>query len=445
MTYQAKEIQYSFQAEQSVIGGLLLDNDRWDVVSEVLEPSYFYSVNHKIIFGCVKYLLDSGKEVDLITLSEELESNGQLESVGGFAYLADLVKNTPSAANIMAYANIVNDKSIVRNVLAVANEVLEFGYAQNGSTANELLDFAESKMLSVSESSDTNKNVPSRIGELLNLTINRLEEQYANPNRTGITGLETGFNELDLKTSGLQPADLVIVAARPSMGKTTFALNLCENVSMMDQRTVLIFSLEMPKEQLMNKILASLSRVSQTKIKSAILSDEDWARISSTIALISDRDNIVIDDDGGLTPSELRSKARRVAKNSEGGLSMIMVDYLQLMRVPGLKDNRTLEISEISRSLKSLAKELNVPVVALSQLNRSLESRPDKRPMNSDLRESGAIEQDADLIMFVYRDEIYNADSLDAGTAEIIIGKQRNGPIGSFKLSFKGEMSRFED
>lgn len=284
---------------------------------------------------------------------------------------------------------------------------------------------------------------PQSIEDVLESTLGRLEKLLQTP-ADGVTGVSTGFTDLNKKTAGLQGSDLVIVAARPSMGKTTFAMNLCENAAMDQDKPVLIFSLEMPADQLMMRMLASLSRVDQTKIRTGQLDDEDWARISSSMGILMQKKNMYIDDSSGLTPTELRSRARRVARE-HGGLSMIMVDYLQLMRVPGIKDNRTLEISEISRSLKALAKELNVPVVALSQLNRSLEQRADKRPVNSDLRESGAIEQDADLIMFIYRDEVYNPESPHKGIAEIIIGKQRNGPIGSVRLTFQGQFSRFDN
>ncbi|EHH1051297.1 replicative DNA helicase [Vibrio parahaemolyticus] len=434
---------HSLEAEQSVIGGLLLDNERWDTVAERVVTSDFYSRPHRLIFEGVKTILESGKPLDLITLSEHLERHEQLEDVGGFAYLADLAKNTPSAANINAYADIVAERAIVRGLIGVANEIADAGYDPQGRSSEDLIDMAESKVFAIAESRTSENEGPQNVDNILEKTLERIELLYKTP-QDGVTGVDTGFTDLNKKTAGLQGSDLVIVAARPSMGKTTFAMNLCENAAMQQDKPVLIFSLEMPAEQLMMRMLASLSRVDQTKIRTGQLDDEDWARISSTMGILMQKKNMYIDDSSGLTPTEVRSRARRVARE-HGGLSMIMVDYLQLMRVPSLTDNRTLEIAEISRSLKALAKELNVPVVALSQLNRSLEQRADKRPVNSDLRESGSIEQDADLIMFIYRDEVYHPDSPYKGTAEIIIGKQRNGPIGSVRLTFQGQHSRFDN
>ncbi|EGR1075883.1 replicative DNA helicase [Vibrio cholerae] len=434
---------HSLDAEQSVIGGLLLDNERWDTVSEHVMTQDFYSRPHRLIFDGVKSILEAGKPLDLITLSEYLEQREQLEDVGGFAYLADLAKNTPSAANINAYAEIVAERALVRNLIGVANEIADAGYDPQGRNAEDLLDLAESKVFAIAEARTSENEGPKNVDSILERTLERIELLYKTP-QDGVTGVNTGFTDLNKKTAGLQGSDLIIVAARPSMGKTTFAMNLCENAAMEQDKPVLIFSLEMPAEQIMMRMLASLSRVDQTKIRTGQLDDEDWARISSTMGILMEKKNMYIDDSSGLTPTEVRSRARRIARE-HGGLSLIMVDYLQLMRVPALTDNRTLEIAEISRSLKALAKELNVPVVALSQLNRSLEQRADKRPVNSDLRESGSIEQDADLIMFIYRDEVYHPDSPLKGTAEIIIGKQRNGPIGSVRLTFQGHYSRFDN
>ncbi|WP_070963111.1 replicative DNA helicase [Vibrio sonorensis] len=434
---------HSLEAEQSVIGGLLLDNERWDTVAERVVAKDFYSRPHRLIFEGVKSILEDSKPLDLITISEFLEQREQLEDVGGFAYLADLVKNTPSAANINAYADIVAERALVRDLIGVANEIADSGYDPQGRSSEDLLDLAESKVFAIAESRTNENEGPQNVDNILEKTLERIEILYKTP-QDGVTGVNTGFTDLNKKTAGLQGSDLIIVAARPSMGKTTFAMNLCENAAMEQEKPVLIFSLEMPAEQIMMRMLASLSRVDQTKIRTGQLDDEDWARISSTMGILMEKKNMYIDDSSGLTPTEVRSRARRIARE-HGGLSLIMVDYLQLMRVPALSDNRTLEIAEISRSLKALAKELNVPVVALSQLNRSLEQRADKRPVNSDLRESGSIEQDADLIMFIYRDEVYNPDSTMKGTAEIILGKQRNGPIGSVRLTFQGQFSRFDN
>jgi replicative DNA helicase len=434
---------HSLEAEQSVIGGLLLDNERWDTVAEKVVSKDFYSRPHRLIFEAVKDILEESSPLDLITLSEHLELREQLEDVGGFAYLADLAKNTPSAANINAYADIVAQRALVRSLIGVANEIADSGYDPQGRTSEELVDLAESKVFAIAEGRTSENEGPQNVDNILEKTLERIEILYKTP-QDGVTGVDTGFNDLNKKTAGLQGSDLIIVAARPSMGKTTFAMNLCENAAMKQDKPVLIFSLEMPAEQLMMRMLASLSRVDQTKIRTGQLDDEDWARISSSMGILMDKKNMYIDDSSGLTPTEVRSRARRIAREHDG-LSMIMIDYLQLMRVPSLSDNRTLEIAEISRSLKALAKELNVPVVALSQLNRSLEQRADKRPVNSDLRESGSIEQDADLIMFIYRDEVYNPDSSLKGIAEIILGKQRNGPIGSVRLTFQGQHSRFDN
>ncbi|NLS13469.1 replicative DNA helicase [Vibrio sp. SM6] len=434
---------HSLEAEQSVIGGLLLDNERWDTVAERVVAKDFYSRPHRLIFEASKSILEQNKPLDLITLSEFLERREQLDDVGGFAYLADLAKNTPSAANINAYADIVAERAMVRSLISVANDIADAGYDPQGRTSEELLDLAESKVFAIAEERTRDNEGPQNVDSILEKTLERIELLYQSP-QDGVTGVSTGFTDLNKMTAGLQGSDLVIVAARPSMGKTTFAMNLCENAAMEQDKPVLIFSLEMPSEQLMMRTLASLSRVDQTKIRTGQLDDDDWARISSTMGILMQKKNMYIDDSSGLTPTELRSRARRVARE-HGGLSMIMVDYLQLMRVPSLSENRTLEIAEISRSLKALAKELNVPVVALSQLNRSLEQRADKRPVNSDLRESGSIEQDADLIMFIYRDEVYHPDSPYKGTSEIIIGKQRNGPIGRVRLTFQGQHSRFDN
>lgn len=434
---------HSIEAEQSVLGGLMLDNERWDTVSERVTQGDFYSRPHRTIFAQMQMLLEKGKPIDLITLSESLEQQGELDGVGGFAYLAELSKNTPSAANINAYADIVRERAVVRDMISVANEIADAGYDPQGRSSEDLLDFAESRVFQIAESRANKEDGPKDIEAILAETIEKIEKLYQQPH-DGVTGVSTGYQDLDKKTAGLQGSDLIIVAARPSMGKTTFAMNLCENAAMTEEKPVLIFSLEMPGNQIMMRMLASLSRVDQTRIRTGQLDDEDWARISSTMGILSEKRNMYIDDSSGLTPTEVRSRARRVYRE-HGGLSLIMIDYLQLMRVPALSDNRTLEIAEISRSLKALAKELNVPVVALSQLNRSLEQRADKRPVNSDLRESGSIEQDADLIMFIYRDEVYHENSDLKGVAEIILGKQRNGPIGSVRLTFNGKWSRFDN
>jgi replicative DNA helicase len=434
---------HSLEAEQSVLGGLLLDNETWDRVSEKVVAQDFYSRSHRIIFETIGVLIELGEPVDLITLSESLENDQKLDDAGGFVYLAEMMKNTPSAANITAYAEIVRERAVTRELISVANEIAEAGYDTQGRSSAELLDFAETKVFAIAEQRVNKSEGPESISSVLEKTVDRIERLCNEPSG-GVTGVSTGFVDLDKMTAGMQPSDLIIVAARPSMGKTTFAMNLAENAAMTQDKPALVFSLEMPSDQLMMRMLASLGRIDQTKIRTGQLDDEDWARLSSTMGLLLENGKMFIDDAAGLTPTDVRSRARRIARD-HGGLSMIMIDYLQLMRVPALSDNRTLEISEISRSLKALAKELKVPVVALSQLNRSLEQRSDKRPINSDLRESGAIEQDADLILFIYRDEVYNDDSEWKGMSEIIIGKQRNGPIGRIPLTFQGKYSRFDN
>lgn len=434
---------HSIEAEQSVLGGLMLDNDAWDRVAEKVVEQDFYLRAHRFIFAAMSRLAEATQPIDIITVSEDLEANQQLDDVGGFAYLGEIAKNTPSAANILAYADIVRERAVVRDMISVAHDIADAGYDPQGRSSAELLDFAETKVFKIAEQRANANEGPEPINAILAKTIEKIDELFRSPHN-GVTGVSTGYVDLDKMTNGMQPSDLIIVAARPSMGKTTFAMNLCEHAAITSDKPVLIFSLEMPSEQIMMRMLASLGRIDQTKVRTGQLEDEDWARLSSAIELLNTKGKMYIDDGSGLTPTEVRSRARRVARE-HGGLSMIMVDYLQLMTVPGLSDNRTLEIAEISRSLKALAKELKVPVVALSQLNRSLEQRADKRPVNSDLRESGSIEQDADLIMFIYRDEVYNDDSPDKGTAEVIIGKQRNGPIGRIRLTFHGRFSRFDN
>ena len=453
---------HSIEAEQAVLGGIMLSNDQWDNVVERIQASDFYTHAHRVIFEQMEALVRANSPIDIITLEQALKDKGVAQDVGGFAYLAALSKNTPSAANILAYADIVRDRSDLRSVISASNQIAEMAYHTKGRDSKEVLDEAERIVFEIAEKRNSANEGPQNIDDVLMTTLSKIELLSKNRHNGGLTGITTGFIDLNKKTAGLQPSDLIIIAARPSMGKTTFAMNLCENAALSDvddpndldenglpkkkpAKPVLIFSLEMPRDQIMMRMLASLSRVDQTKIRTGQLhDDEDWAKLSTTISILQGRKNIFIDDSSGLTPTEVRSRARRVYKEN-GGLSLIMVDYLQLMRAPAFSDNRTLEIAEISRSLKALAKELQVPVVALSQLNRSLEQRADKRPVNSDLRESGSIEQDADLIMFIYRDEVYNDNSDLKGIAEIIIGKQRNGPIGKVRLTFQGQFSRFDN
>lgn len=439
-----KTAPHSIEAEQSVLGGLMLDNQAWDAIAGDIITDDFYHRGHRLIFAAMSRLTERNQPIDLVTVSENLEAAGELHDVGGFAYLGEIAKNTPSAANIRAYAQIVRERAVLRELIGASNEIAEMCYDTQNRTSADILDLAESKVFKIAEQRTDANEGPQAISPILERTVQRIEELSTSKNANGVTGRSTGFSDLDRMTAGLQPSDLIIVAARPSMGKTTFAMNLCENVAMREDKPVLVFSLEMPSEQIMMRMMASLSHVDQTRIRNGQLKDEDWSRVASTISILKEKNNIYVDDSSGLTPTEVRSRARRVARDHKG-LSLIMVDYLQLMTVPGMAENRTLEIAEISRSLKALAKELEVPVVALSQLNRSLEQRSNRRPVNSDLRESGSIEQDADVIMFIYRDEVYHPESEEKGIAEIILGKQRNGPIGTVKLKFQGQYSRFDN
>lgn len=444
-TEQVSIPPHSTEAEQAVLGGIMLSNQHWDGIAERVIAEDFYTFAHKAIFQTMEELMRNQTPIDLITLDQALKAKGISDSVGGFAYLADLSNNTPNAINILAYAEIVREKAILRELIAVGNRIAENSYSPKGKDIKMVLDEAEREVFAIAEKRSSSTESPQNVLSVLESTIARIETLGKLENHNGVTGVTTGFVELDKKTAGLQPSDLIIVAARPSMGKTTFAMNLCENAAMASDKPVLVFSLEMPAEQIMMRMIASLARVDQTKIRTGQnLEEAEWSKIASVFGMFKQKNNLYIDDSSGLTPTELRSRARRVYREN-GGLSMIMVDYLQLMRAPAFSDNRTLEIAEISRSLKALAKELEVPVIALSQLNRTLEQRADKRPVNSDLRESGSIEQDADLIMFIYRDEVYNDNSEDKGVAEIIIGKQRNGPIGRVRLAFNGQFSRFDN
>lgn len=433
---------HSIEAEQSVLGSLMIDNNKLENIIEKIFSQDFFVHQHRIIFDEMQKLFNLNKPIDLITLSDSLEQKGKLKTVGGFAYLAEIVKNTPSVANINAYADIIKERSLIREIIFTANEITDACYDFKNKKSEYLLDFAESSIFRISEKR-IHKNIgPKSIDQILKKTM--LKIKSINLNINGVTGLDTGYKDLNKKTLGLQPSELIIIAARPSMGKTTFAMNLCENIAMLQEKPVLIFSLEMPGEQIMMRILSSLTRIDQIRIRTGKLNEDEWNRIYSTMKILIEKNNMYIDDSSSLTPTEIRFRSRKIFRE-HGGLSLIMIDYLQLMKVPILSYNRIMEITEISRSLKALSKELHIPVLALSQLNRSLEQRADKRPVNSDLRESGSIEQDADLIMFIYRDELYNENSNTKGIAEIIIGKQRNGPLGTINLTFNGKWSRFDN
>tara|TARA_R110000823_G_scaffold198080_7_gene329198 strand:+ start:44 stop:1450 length:1407 start_codon:yes stop_codon:yes gene_type:complete len=431
---------HSVEAEQSVLGGLLLAADAWDAVAEAVTAADFYRPGHRLVFRQIQQLAEALQPIDVITVADKLEASGELDAAGGLSYLAELAQNTPSASNIRAYAQVVRERASLRRLIEAAQDIAESGFSPEGRSSVELIDAAERRIMQISEEGPK-AGGPAGVNHLLKSAVGRIEQLFESGG--AITGLSTGFIELDKKTSGLQDSDLVIVAGRPSMGKTSFAMNMVEHAILNQDKPILVFSMEMPAEQLIIRLLSSVGRIDQTRIRSGRLEEEDWPRLGTAVNKLKDVP-LFIDDTPALTPTEVRSRARRVFRENDG-LGMIMVDYLQLMQVAGSSEGRTAEISEISRSLKAIAKEFKVPMVALSQLNRSLEQRPNKRPVNSDLRESGAIEQDADVIMFIYRDEVYNEDTPDKGTAEIIIGKQRNGPIGTCRLAFMGQLTRFEN
>jgi replicative DNA helicase len=446
-SYESLKIPpHSIEAEQSVLGGLMLsglanDSTAWDTIADKIVEEDFYRQDHRLIFRAIADLVEDNKPLDLVTISEWLKQRGDLDNAGGFAYLATMAKDTPSAANIKAYAEIVREKSVLRQLISVGTGIADSAFNVQGRQSKELLDEAEQKVFKIAEQGSRQTQAFKPMKKLLKITLERIEE-LSKLNST-ITGVSTGYHELDEMTSGLQRGDLVIVAGRPSMGKTTFSMNIAEYAAAHKKLPTAIFSMEMPAEQLTLRMLSSMGRVDQHRLRTGKLNDEDWPRIATAVKIFSDVP-MFIDDSPALSPTEVRARARRLMRE-HGQLGLIVLDYLQLMQTGTSTDNRTAEISEISRSLKSLAKELAVPVIALSQLNRSLEQRPNKRPVMSDLRESGAIEQDADVIIFIYRDEVYNPESPDKGTAEIIIAKQRNGPIGSLRLTFLGKYTRFEN
>ena len=431
---------HSVEAEQAVLGGVLIDNDAWDRIAGILTSANFYRNDHRAVFEAVSDLCEEGRPCDAVTVAERLDRSGQLESSGGLAYLAELAENTPSAANIVAYAEIVRERAVLRELIRISTEIAESAFRPQGRGALELLDDAERRVFEIADRGNAGQRESVAIKDVLSNVMERIDD--LSRQESTIIGVPTGFDDLDQMTAGLQRGDLVIVAGRPSMGKTAFAMNIVEEAAIRGKLSVIVFSMEMPAEQLTMRMLSSLGRIDQQKVRTGRLGHDDWPRLTSQVALLNDT-NIFIVDDSALTPTELHSRCRRLKR--EHGIDLVVIDYLQLMYVPGTRENRATEISEISRSLKALAKELMVPVVACSQLNRRLEDRQNKRPVMSDLRESGAIEQDADLILFIYRDEVYDEESKDKGKAEIIVGKQRNGPIGKVDLAFLGRYARFED
>ena len=442
---QIKLPPHSVEAEQSVLGGLLLEASALDRIADLLTEEDFYRQEHRLVFQQIVRLSEQAKPVDAITVAEALELTGNLEKAGGLAYLGSLAKNVPSAANVRRYAEIVRERSIMRKLVEVGTEIASSAFNPAGRDAAQLLDDAEGKVFEIAEAGSKGKQGFHAMPPLLTEVVERIETLYSRDNPGDVTGIATGFSDLDRMTSGLQPGDLVIVAGRPSMGKTAFSINIAEHVALSGNQPVAIYSMEMGAAQLAMRMLGSVGRLNQHDLRTGRLQDDDWGRLTHALGKLNDAP-IFIDETAALSALDLRARSRRLHRQ-HGGLGLIVVDYLQLMSAPGGKasENRATEISEISRSLKALAKELHVPVIALSQLNRSLEQRPNKRPVMSDLRESGAIEQDADLILFIYRDEVYNSDSPDKGKAEIIIGKQRNGPIGMVPVAFRGEYTRFEN
>ncbi|MDK4527451.1 replicative DNA helicase [Kingella kingae] len=436
---------HSVEAEQSLLGGLLLNNEALDSVADVVDENDFYRYEHKLIFTAISALGAAGRPADVITVQEMLERNNQLDSVGGFDYLLTLAQIVPSAANARRYAEIVRERSIMRQLAEVGTEIARKAYNPKGKTADELLDEAENQVFQIAESTEKSKQGFLEMPDLLRQNVARIDTLYRRDNPNEVTGTATGFKDLDEKTSGLQAGDLIIVAGRPSMGKTAFSINIAEHVAINEELPVAIFSMEMGAAQLVMRMLSSVGRVDQSVLKNGSLQREHWERLNEAVAELTFAP-MFIDETSALTVLEIRARARRLAKKFNGKLGLIIIDYLQLMSGSGRTDNRAAELGEISRSLKALAKELQVPVIALSQLSRTVEHRTDKRPMMSDLRESGAIEQDADLIMFMYRDEYYTKEKSEfKGLAECIIGKHRNGPTGRIYLTFLGQFTKFEN
>ena len=436
---------HSIEAEQSILGGLLIDNKAIDRIAGQVSASDFYRNDQRIIFTHISKLIDNNDPADIVTVAESLEQNAELTKVGGVAYLGLVAENTPTASNISGYAKIVRERSIMRNLVEVGSDIVESAFSPQGKDAQQLLDESESKIFQIADAGTSEKLGFIDIKELLPKAAQRIDDLYQLDDPNGVTGVPSGYSDLDQKTAGLQPGDLIIIAGRPSMGKTSLALNIAEHVGMEVGLPVAIFSMEMGAAQLTMRLLGSVGKLDQHKMRIGQLEDEDWPKLTNALGVLNEAP-IFIDEGSALNSYEVRARARRLHRQ-QGKLGLIVIDYIQLMSSANEQsnENRATEVSEISRSLKALAKELNVPVVALSQLNRSVESRPDKRPMMSDLRESGASEQDADVIMLIYRDEVYNPETAEKGVAEILLSKQRNGPTGTVKLTFLGQYTRFEN
>jgi len=432
---------HSIEAEQSVLGGLLLDNAAWDRIADIISDDDFYRFDHRIIWQHITRLIGLARPADVITVYESLSNAGKDEEAGGLSYLNALAHNTPSAANIRRYAEIVREKSMLRKLVSVADDIASAAFNPQGKEARQILDDAEARVFQIAQEGARGNKGFQDIQPLLAQVVERIDELYHREGDSEVTGVPTGFVDLDRMTSGLQPGDLIIVAGRPSMGKTSLSMNIGEHIAIEQGLPVAVFSMEMGAVQLAMRMVGSVGMLDQHRMRTGKLTEDDWPRLTHAVKKVQEA-QIYIDESPGLTAMEVRARARRLARQC-GQLGLIIIDYLQLMSGSSGSENRATEISEISRALKGLARELNCPLIALSQLNRSLEQRPNKRPVMSDLRESGAIEQDADLILFIYRDEVYNPDSPDKGTAELIIGKQRNGPIGTVRVAFQGASTRF--
>lgn len=431
---------HSIDAEQAVLGGLMLDPYALEKILDLLSYTDFYRRDHQLIFKAISELSEKSRPYDAVTLGDWFESHALADQVGGTPYLVELAQTTPSAANIRAYAEIVRDKSVLRSLIEVGTQIAEDGFAPGNRETPDLLAEAEQRVFKIADQNRSGRKDMVSLKEAMKEAFELLQVRYETQGT--VTGLPTGFTDFDEMTAGLQPSDLIVLAARPAMGKTTLALNMAEYAALKSKKAVVIFSMEMSASQLAFRLISSIGRINAGRLKTGQLEDEDWSRVTMAMKMLSES-KIFIDDEPALSPAKLLSKARRLKR--EHDLGLVVVDYLQLMQVPGNSENRATEISEISRSLKALAKELNLPVIALSQLNRGLESRTDKRPVMSDLRESGAIEQDADIILFIYRDDYYNKDSNDKGLAEVLISKHRNGATGTVKLKFFGEYTRFDN
>jgi len=431
---------HSVEAEQAVLGGLLIDPLAWDQVADITKAEDFYRPDHRLIFNALAELAAATKPLDMVTAAEQLQRLGQLEDCGGLAYLGTLARDTPTAANVRAYAQIVRERALLRQLIHVGREITASAFNQEGLPARELVDLAEQRVFTIADAGFRGREGAQRVGELLPTLIDKIDAWHSDPD--SLRGLGSGFTEFDRMTGGLRGGDLIIVAGRPGMGKSTFAINIAEYaaVNPATRASVAIFSMEMPSEQLVMRMLSSIGHVQLGHIRGGQISDDDWARISSATSQLSEA-RIFIDEGAALTPTELRARARRIKR--EHGLGLLIVDYLQLMRPEDSHASRVEQIGQISRGLKILARELNIPVIAVSQLSRAVEARPDKRPLLSDLRESGQIEQDADLVMFIYRDEYYNRDSERPGEADVIVAKHRNGPVGDIVLTFLSRYPKF--